>query len=88
MGDLKSPTLIYAKGVLFLLLGCLAAGMVLADHPTLKTAALLGIAIWSFCRCYYFSFYVIEHYVDPSFKFAGLWSFVCYLANNHRSQKQ
>ncbi len=32
---------------------------------------MLTIAIWAF-RCeYYFMFYVIEHYVDPAFKFVG-----------------
>jgi hypothetical protein len=47
--------------------------------PTLRTAALLAIAIWSFCRLYYFAFYVIEKYVDSSYRFAGLGSFVLYL---------
>jgi len=28
---------------------------------------------------YYFAFYVIEHYVDPGYRFAGLWSFVRYV---------
>ena len=45
----------------------------------MKVAVLLAIAIWSFCRFYYFAFYVIEHYVDPQFRFAGLGSFVRYL---------
>jgi hypothetical protein len=36
------------------------------------TALLLVLVIWSFCRAYYFSFYVLERYVDPGFKFAGL----------------
>jgi hypothetical protein len=79
MTDLKSPALIYAKGWLFLLTGLVAAGLLLAEMPTLKVAALLAITIWSFCRCYYFAFYVIEHYVDPTYKFAGLTSFVAYL---------
>jgi hypothetical protein len=42
------------------------------------TAVLLALAIWGFCRFYYFAFYVIEKYVDPSYKFAGLISFVRY----------
>jgi len=42
-------------------------------------ALLLLVAVWSFCRAYYFAFYVIEHYVDPSYKFAGLTSFAMYL---------
>ena len=79
MSDLKSPTLINFKGLLFLLAGCTAAGLLLAEAPTLKVALLLTVTVWSCCRAYYFAFYVIEHYVDPEFKFAGLWDFVVYL---------
>ena len=39
-------------------------------------ALFLALTIWAFCRAYYFAFYVIEHYVDPGFKYAGLWDFV------------
>ena len=84
MADLKSPTLIYVKGFLFLLAGCVAAGLVVAEQPTLKVVFLLAIAIWSFCRCYYFAFYVIEHYVDPGYRFAGLGSFAAYLLRSRR----
>jgi hypothetical protein len=80
--DLKNPRLICVKGFLFLLLGCIAAVLVMAEHPTLKFAALLAIAIWSFCRFYYFAFYVIEQYVDPRYKFAGLASFALYVLHN------
>ncbi len=79
MGDLKNPRLIYLKGWLFLLAGIVAAGLVWCERPTLKVAMLLAISVWCFCRFYYFTFYVIEHYVDPEFKFAGLWDFVKYL---------
>lgn len=79
MTDLKSPTLIYLKGVLFLVLGLIAAGMLLAMVGSLQIALLLGIAIWAFCRAYYFAFYVIQHYVDPRYKFAGLGNFLVYL---------
>lgn len=79
MGDLKNPKLIYAKGVLFLLLGFLAAGVLILLHPDWQTAALVAVAVWSFSRFYYFAFYVIEHYVDPGFKFAGLGDFAVYV---------
>lgn len=79
MADLKSPTLIYLKGVLFLVLGLIAAGMLLAMVGNLQIALLLGITIWAFCRAYYFAFYVIQHYVDPRYKFAGLGTFLVYL---------
>ena len=81
MADLKSPALIYAKGLLFLLCGFLAAALLLIERPTLKVAVLLSLAVWCFARFYYFAFYVIEHYVDPSYRFAGLTSFARYLIN-------
>jgi hypothetical protein len=84
MADIKNPRLLYAKGALFVLGGIMAAGLILVDRPTIKVALLLAIAIWCFARAYYFVFYVIEHYADPSYKFAGLWSFVSYLLRNRR----
>jgi hypothetical protein len=87
MADIRSPALLYAKGVLFLIVGCLAAGIVLAERPSWKVTALLALAIWAFCRAYYFAFYVIEHYVDPNYKFAGLWSFARYVLSGRRNTK-
>lgn len=84
MTDIRSPKLLYLKGALFLFLGVLAAGLLLAEHPDWKVAALLALAIWSFARAYYFVFYVIEHYIDPGFKFAGLWDFARYVLNRKR----
>lgn len=78
MGDLTTPKVIKLKGVLFLVAGILASALLLIDAPNLRTAALLVIAIWSFCRFYYFAFYVIEHYVDPGYRFAGLGAFLRY----------
>ena len=85
MADLKSPRLIYLKAVLFLIAGLTATVALFLDSPTLRTAALLAIAIWSFCRLYYFIFYVIEKYVDPGYKFAGLGAFLAYLVRRKRA---
>ncbi len=79
MADLTNPRVIKAKGLLFLFLGLLASAILLTEAGSLRVAVLLAVAIWSFCRFYYFAFYVIEHYVDPRFRFAGLWSFARYL---------
>ncbi len=79
MTDIRSPTLLYLKGFLFLLVGCLAGGILLAENPSWRAAILLGLTVWAFCRAYYFAFYVIEHYIDPSYKFAGLWSAAWYV---------
>jgi hypothetical protein len=84
--DLKSAKLIYLKGFLFLITGTLAAAGVLIENPTIRTAFLLGIALWSFCRFYYFMFYVIEKYVDGNYKFAGIHSFVLYLIRSRRNR--
>ena len=62
-----------------MLLGLLSATLLFSERPTLKTALLMMIAVWSFCRFYYFAFYVIEHYVEPSYRFSGLLSFALYL---------
>lgn len=78
MGDLKSAGWIKLKGWLFLLIGVLSGGLLLAEHPDVRTALLLGVCVWAFCRFYFFAFYVIERWVDPSFKFAGLGAFVRY----------
>ena len=79
MGDITNPRLLYLKGGLFVLSGLLAAGLILLECPSVKVAVLLAISIWCFARAYYFAFYVIEHYADPGYRFAGLWSFVCYV---------
>jgi hypothetical protein len=79
MKDLTSATWIKVKGILFLLLGIAAAALLLLECPSWKVAGLLALAIWCFCRFYYFAFYVIEKYVDGRYKFSGLWSFAKYL---------
>lgn len=79
MADLTNPRIIKLKGILFLILGLLSSTLLLIPEFSLKRLMLLTIAIWSFCRFYYFAFYVIEHYVDPSFRFAGFLDFARYL---------
>lgn len=78
MADLKSPRLIWLKGVIFLLTGITAAVLLLLFAPDLRVALLLAVAVWSFCRCYYFAFYVIEHYVDGEYRYSGLYDFAKY----------
>ena len=78
MKDLTSSTAIWTKGVLFLFLGVAAGAIVLLETRSLRSAVLLAITVWAFCRAYYFAFYVIGHYVDPGYRFCGLGSFVAY----------
>ncbi len=86
MRDLTNPKIIKLKGFLFLFMGTLASVMLIAPAPSLRNIALLAIAIWSFARFYYFCFYVIEHYVDPSFRFAGLVDAFRYLLGRRREK--
>jgi hypothetical protein len=74
MSDLKSPLAIWLKGGLFLALGT-------------ASAVLLAVSIWAFCRAYYFAFYVIEHYLNPNYRFSGLISVVRFLAGRRMDTK-
>lgn len=88
MSDLKSPAIIWAKGFLFLFLGLFAAVLLVLQAPSFTVAALLVLSIWAFCRAYYFAFYVIEHYVDSSYRFSGLISFLQYAIRPQRGESE
>lgn len=87
MADLRNPKLIIAKGFLFLFCGLLASAILLIENPHWRVAVLLCVAVWGFARFYYFAFYVIEHYVDPRYRFAGLGAFVRYMMRVRRSAR-
>lgn len=72
LGDLQSKRWIVAKGILFAVIAVAAAALLLAESPTAKTAALAAMLAWSSCRFYYFLFYVLEKYVDPTLRYSGL----------------
>ena len=78
MKDLTNPAWIKFKGLLFLIVGVAASFLLMFEHFEVKVFLLLAISIWCFCRFYYFAFYVIEKYVDPGYRFSGLWSCSCY----------
>ena len=78
----------YLKAALFLLGGMLAAAGLIFDHPDLRTVLLLAVAIWCFARSYYFAFYVIGNYIDPSYRFSGLGSFAAYVWRRRRGRSQ
>ncbi len=87
MKDLANPRWIKCKGLLFLALGLASSLLLVLEQPSFKVGVLLALSVWCFCRFYYFAFYVIEHYVDPCYRFSGLWSFVGYLLSQRRQQK-
>ena len=67
MKDLTNPAWIKGKGLLFLFLGLLSGTLLFLERPTPRVAVLLILAVWSFCRFYYFAFYVLERYVDRGY---------------------
>lgn len=84
MRNVTNMKVIYLKGLLFLLIGIISSIIILIDHPSIKVALLLALAVWAFARSYYFAFYVIEHYVDAGYRFSGLCSFVRYAWHKNR----
>ncbi len=78
MKDLTNPKLMWLKAILFVVIGLTSAGLLWAETLTVKSALLLVLTIWAFCRAYYCAFYVLERYVDPQFRYAGLWSIMRY----------
>jgi hypothetical protein len=82
--NLRSPRLMALKATLFVAVGLLASTCLLLECPSWRVAALLALAVWAFARAYYFAFYVIEKYVDPTYRFAGLWDFLAHRRNARR----
>ena len=78
MADIKKVWLLYLKGGLMFLVGLIASFLLISIHFDMKTFVLLVVAIWGFCRAYYFAFYVIQHYIDPSYNYSGLIDFAKY----------
>lgn len=76
--DIKHPWLIHTKGALFVALGAVSGALLVAQMPTLKTAALLAITVWAFCRFYYYLFYVLERYLGQK-RFAGVFAALRFL---------
>ncbi|MCG8653322.1 MAG: hypothetical protein MI861_26020 [Pirellulales bacterium] len=85
--DIQSKQWLYAKGFLFLLLALVAAGLLILKVPRWDVCVLLLICVWASCRAYYFAFYVIEHYVDPNFRYSGLIDFAKHRLRLRRSEE-
>jgi hypothetical protein len=74
----------YLKAILFILIGGSCFALVWLEQRTLLTAVLLALMVWAFCRAYYFAFYVIEKYIDPKYRFAGLLDLCRYLMRRRK----
>ena len=46
---------------------------------------LLTVCVWAFCRFYFFAFYVIGRWVDPSYRFSGLGDFVVWCLRRRKN---
>lgn len=79
LGDLQNPKWMYLKATLLLLVGTSSGVLLILERPTLQSGLLILLVAWSFSRAYYFAFYVIQSYIDPGFRFAGLVSLARYL---------
>jgi hypothetical protein len=84
--DITSPALLKIKGALFVGLGLLSGALLLLPAFSWRALALLCVCVWAFSRAYYFCFYVLQHYVDPSFRYAGLWDALKYLLKGKRRE--
>ena len=83
-GDLSTKW-IYIKGALFLAILIVSSVLLVLADEIVQRILLVPLLIWSSARFYYFMFYVIEHYVDPGYKFSGIGSFLKFIINrrNH-----
>ncbi len=84
MTHLSSRTRIVAKGMLFAAIALLAATLILLEKPSVTRAVLLALLVWASCRFYYFLFYVLERYVDPTLRYAGMVAMLAALRRRRR----
>ena len=88
MADIKKVWLLYLKGFLLFLTGFISSLLLVLLNFNFINIVLLLLAIWGFCRAYYFAFYVIQDYVDPTYKFSGLIDFAKYSIKKGKSNLQ
>ncbi len=72
MTDLASKRWIVAKGLMFAVIALMSAFLILFEAPSARVAVLLALLAWASSRFYYFLFYVLERYVDPTMRYAGV----------------
>jgi len=85
--DLSNPRVIVLKGLLMLLIALMAGVLLFMQNPGWLTGLLLGCLVFGSCRFYYFLFYVIQNYVDPEFKYAGVLDALRYVLSRKKLRK-
>jgi hypothetical protein len=86
MGDVKSKKVIVVKGMFFLGIIVGSAALLFLDRPSVQSAVLLVVLVWASARFYYYLFYVLEKYVDPSLQYSGLIALMTALARRRRDR--
>ena len=71
--NLTHPWLLGLKAALFVTVALISGAQVWLDAPSAGNAALLFVSGVACARAYYFLFYVLEHWVDASLRYNGLW---------------
>jgi hypothetical protein len=87
MRDLVNPKWMYLKAALLLVILLACCVLLLLEMPTWRSALLLALVIWASARLYYFTFYVIERYIDSSYRFSGIGSALRYLLGRIANRK-
>jgi len=85
--DLSSSKMLKLKGWLFLILGVMSSGILLVEVFTWQRLGLFLLAVWSFCRFYYFLFYVLEQYAGRQRRYAGIADAFWYLIVGERDNE-
>jgi hypothetical protein len=85
--DLKSKAWIVAKGIMFAGIAVVSVTLLLLEWPSFKLVLLMALLVWASCRFYYFLFYVLEHYVDRSMRYAGLLDLVMGMRQRRQSMR-
>ncbi len=84
--DLVDPRWMYLKAALLLVILLSCCVLLLLEVPTWRGAVLVALAVWASARLYYFMFYVIERYIDPSYRFSGIGSALRYFLGRSVNQ--
>jgi hypothetical protein len=86
--DLVSPKWMYLKAIGFVLIAFLCAACLFMKSMRHDTVVLIVCLVWASARAYYFCFYVIEKYIDPAYKFAGIGSAIRHVLRRRSTDDQ
>jgi len=75
---------IILKAALFVAIAALCVFLLLATEDWRQEAVLAVILMWASARLYYFCFYVITQYLDPTFQFTGIVSALRWLIGKRK----